>query len=246
MTSKRLDASLKYYFLRSFNKIARNLIAKTHAMEMNIVWGRQGNPPYFNHFYDLYYQWGSSSNFFWLERGIFNAFFIKNNSNVLEIACGDGFNTRFFYSRYAKKVHALDYSAEAIRHAKANNSCENIIYLHADVTNYEIKEKFENIIIDAALEQLESTEQILLLKKIRSSLGNDGVFSGLTICKNPDVNYLNQNKNEFDQQTLKAFLNSEFQHMIMIEKNHDGKIHLYFAVSNSVKLITKYGKIYSV
>ena len=40
---------------------------------------------------------------------MFSRLVLKENSRMLEICCGDGFNTRHFYSTRARSIIALDF-----------------------------------------------------------------------------------------------------------------------------------------
>jgi len=46
--------------------------------------------------------------------------FIKKNSNVIDIGCGDGFCTFKFLDRKIKLIKGIDFSATSIKNAKKN------------------------------------------------------------------------------------------------------------------------------
>ncbi len=146
--------------IRSFNRLMRKLIAKSHALQMNVEWNFKPIPEWFDHYIDNYYQWHRNRNPMWLERGCFNLLAIKENSNLLELCCGDGFNTYNFYSIRANNIIAVDFDKDAIAHAKKNNQANNINYQTSDIRINLPDDKFDNIVWDAALEHFTKKEII--------------------------------------------------------------------------------------
>ena len=82
------------------------------------------------------------------ERGVFNRLAIREDSEILELSCGDGFATKYFYSQKAKKVIAVDYDKRAIDRAKKINNSNNIEYLCMDVKENLPAGEFDNVIWD--------------------------------------------------------------------------------------------------
>jgi SAM-dependent methyltransferase len=202
-------------------------------MEMEMEWGGKETPTFFNHYHDLYYHWGSQQNYFWLERGIFNAFFIRPGANVLELCCGDGFNTKYFYSNRPDHVLALDIDETAISHARQFNHNPGIEYKVHDISKGLPGGKYNNVIIDAAIEQLTKDDQHLLLANIKKALVDDGIFSGLTVQRHQNTNYLEHNKNEFaSSDDLRSFLATQFRFVKILRNAHGEKVHLYFVGSD--------------
>lgn len=226
--------SIKKYFLAKTNALLRKIIFRTHRMEMNLDFSdKHPQPAFFNHYYDLYYQWKLNANFFWLERGIFNSFFINTGAVLLELCCGDGFNTKYFYSQRASKILAVDMDLTAIAHATLNNSCANIEYRVADIITEFPDGTYDNIIMDAAIEQLSTAEQNNLVAGIKAHLKQGGIFSGLTIQKKEGTSYLSHNKHEFDSKdSLNVFLSGHFKHTGIISNTHNEKTYLYFVASD--------------
>src|SRR6476469_812644 len=101
-------------------RVATRWAAQAHRRLMSVQWVLPPQPEHFDHHIDLFYQWLSSRNSFWVERGVFGGLALKGG-NVLELACGDGFNARNFYSLRSKKVIACDFDPRAIATAKAKN-----------------------------------------------------------------------------------------------------------------------------
>ena len=110
-----------------------------------------------------------------LERGLhpkhrltkYHEFFLKNINNsdsVLDIGCGNGYNT----SRLAEKaarVTGIDIDADNISVAKQKYHMDNIEYITGDATSYLFNEKFDVIILSNVLEHIE--ERVGFLRKVK-------------------------------------------------------------------------------
>lgn len=176
------------------------------------------NPEQFDHYIDLYYQWGEFNSPHWLERGIFNLLAIKcfKSPYVIELCCGEEFNSKYFYASSVEKLYACDFDKNAIKLAKKKFSCENIQFAVADIRN-EIPEKIDNgrvtnVIFDMAIEHFTLTESDIIMKKISEILSpQEGILSGCTIVKNKSAKSLEQHEYEFESMhELKKFLSSYF------------------------------------
>ena len=101
----------------------------------------------------------------------YSSFFIKNiteNETVLDVGCGNGFNT-FNIAKKAKKIVGIDINANNIEFARKNYKLENINYIHDDILNYSFTEKFDVIVLSNVLEHVEN--RIELLKRL-NNIGN--------------------------------------------------------------------------
>lgn len=155
---------MKLKIILFINYILRALIAYTHKLQFKYQWKKNPNPPeWFDHFLDQYYQMPTKQMSFWLERGVLNGMKIKNGAKVLELACGDGFNTKHFYSNKASFVTAMDFDKTAIFHAKKFNNEDNINYIIADIRNSDFLGNYDNIY----LFRQEISETIKYLKNVK-------------------------------------------------------------------------------
>ena len=82
---------------RSTNLSLRKLSAFTHRQQLQVEWEIGPLPEWFDHNLDLYYQWRAQRNPLWLERGCFSSLALAGNPRLLELCCGDGFNSFHFY-----------------------------------------------------------------------------------------------------------------------------------------------------
>ena len=117
---------------KGINWFMRLLVGWTHFAQFAVQWGIKPRPEWFDHFLDQYWQWGATNNSLWVERGVFSRLVLKEHSRMLEICCGDGFNTRHFYSTRARSIIALDFDEDAIPHARRYDSAPNITFIKQD------------------------------------------------------------------------------------------------------------------
>lgn len=155
---------------------------------------------------------------------------------VLELACGDGFNARNFYSLKSKNIIACDFDKSAIATAHRKNTAPNIKFIVADI-RYQMPEGiFDNIVLDAAIEHFTADEIHSICSGIKSRLAVDGIFSGYTIVEGLDgKKHLEQHETEFhDKEHLMSFLRPYFQNVLVFETKYPDRHNLYFWCSDGV------------
>lgn len=79
------------------------------------------SPEFFDHKIDIFYQWPKLQDPYPLKRGVLSNFWIEKftDAKVMELCCGDGFNTYSFYCpKNVKSVIACDYLQSSIDFAK--------------------------------------------------------------------------------------------------------------------------------
>ncbi len=215
--------------------VARKWVSSAHKRLMFSQWGFRPTPEHFDHHIDLYYQWLNTSNPLWLERGVFGSLSLKGG-NVLELACGDGFNAKNFYSIKSKKIVACDFDQNAIKVAKKKNQTNNIDFILADIRS-EMPGKlneFENIIWDAAIEHFTEEEIFKIMVDIKKRLKRNGVLSGYTIVENKDgKKMLEQHEYEFkSMEDLYRFFEPYFRNIKVFETVYKSRHNLYFWASD--------------
>ena len=112
------------------------LAAFSHKTLMRVQWNTGENPEFFDQTIGQYYLWNLDPTPLWAERGVFGSLALKKDGRLLEIACGDGFYTRRFYSATSKSIVACDFDTAAIRTAIRKNSAANISYVLADIRTH--------------------------------------------------------------------------------------------------------------
>ena len=197
-------------------------------------WALDPQPEFFDHHIDLNYQWTNTRNPLWVERGVFGALALKGNS-VLELACGDGFNAKNFYSIKSKNIIACDFDPKAISVAITKNHAPNVKFIIADIRTNMPDGKFENIIWDAAIEHFTPLEITEIMINIKKRLVSDGVLSGYTIVEKPDGKMQNpHHEYEFlNMSDLKRFLTPHFKNVKVFETIYSTRHNLYFWASDN-------------
>lgn len=167
---------------------SRQYASEMHKVKMHIDWGHAPTPEWMNHYQDWFYQSLANGSTFWLERGIFARLCFRTTPKpkVLELCCGDGFNSKHFYSPYASQILALDFDVGAIKHASEFNSPGNIAFTLADIREPFPQRDFDNVVWDAAIEHFTDSETNAILRNIKGALKPDGILSGYTLVENAD------------------------------------------------------------
>lgn len=216
-------------------RVARAWVASAHRRLMKIQWSVPPQPEHFDHHIDLYYQWLANRSSFWVERGVFGGLALKGG-DVLELACGDGFNARNFYSPRSRSVVACDFDPSAIRVARAKNSAPNVRFELADIRTAMPAGQFENIVWDAAIEHFTPGEIAKILSDIKARLATGGVLSGYTIVARGDGSkMLTHHEHEFASKAeLGEFLAPHFRNVTVFETVHPERTNLYFWASDEI------------
>ena len=217
------------------SSIAKKWVSSAHKRLMFVSWAIPKNPEYFDHQIDLFYQWQKNRISFWLERGVFGSVALKRKGDVLELACGDGFNARNFYSGLASKVLACDFDKSAISLAKRKNPAANVTYVLADIRNNMPSGEYDNVIWDGAIEHFTPEEILVIVPNIKRRLKSDGILSGYTIVGNQNNKSLAQHEYEFKSMAdLKKFFTPHFKNVIVFETIFPQRHNLYFLASDGI------------
>jgi SAM-dependent methyltransferase len=216
-------------------RLAASWASSSHKRLMLAQWSVAPSPEWFDHQIDLFYQFQKDRNSMWVERGVFGSLALKG-ADVLELACGDGFNAKNFYSLRSRQVIACDFDQSAISTAKRKNSAPNVIYQLADIRTSMPEGSFANVVWDAAIEHFTPAEIGQIMGGIKSRLTPTGVLSGYTIVERPDgIKHIHQHEYEFsDMNDLKRFLTPYFRNVRVFETIYPSRHNLYFWASDAV------------
>jgi 2-polyprenyl-3-methyl-5-hydroxy-6-metoxy-1,4-benzoquinol methylase len=216
-------------------RLSRTWVSSAHKRLFLAQWGLKPAPEWFDHSIDMFYQWSKTNNSLWVERGVFSSLTLKGG-NLLELSCGDGFNTKHFYSHRSKNVDACDFDPTAIHTAKVKNQTSNINFVLADIRTQMPWGKYENIVWDAAIEHFTPEEIGSIMTNIKNRLTNDGILSGYTIVEKDDgIKHIHQHEYEFkDMEDLKRFLTPHFKNVKVFETIYPSRHNLYFWASDEV------------
>ena len=215
------------------SRISAGWSAAAHKRLLAAQWRLPPQPEHFDHHIDLYYQWLQTRNPLWVERGVFGGLALKGG-DVLELACGDGFNARNFYSLRSRQVVACDFDPKAIATACRRNAAPNVVFLIADIRTQMPAGRFDNVVWDAAIEHFKPDEIHSIMSAIKERLTSDGVLSGYTIVERHDgKKSLHQHEYEFqDKEDLMRFLEPWFAQVTVFETVYPDRHNLYFWASD--------------
>ena len=214
------------------NWLLRDLTAKTHAAQRFLEWGLKPNPEWFDHFIGLYCDWSLTGNPLSWERGIFNLLGIKENANILELCCGDGFNAHHFYRIRAREITSLDYDQRAIEHARKFFKSNTSNYKVCDIRKGLPAGKYDNVIWDAAIEHFTFREIEKIMSEIKKRLVDGGIVSGYTIVERDHGAQHDEHEYEFkSKEDLENLLKDFFPHYQVIETIYPTRHNLYFFAS---------------
>lgn len=178
------------------------------------MYKRKRKPPsWFDHRIDLYYHW--PHNLFWLERGVFPRKYMFDGCLVLDLFCGDGFYSRYFYSTIAGNIDAIDKDPSAIEHAKRWHSHPRINYMVLDAVKEDFpRSPYDVIVWFEGLEHLDKEEYEAVIKRVKLAMEEKGVLIGsTTLVPMERIGKGNwEHKNEFaDVEQLREFLSHDFE-----------------------------------
>jgi SAM-dependent methyltransferase len=208
--------------------ISRRISYFAHWFQFMVEWGSD-NPEYFNHHLDLNYLWRKTGNSLPMERGVHSSIALEGG-DTLDLACGDGFFTNYFYALKSNRVVGVDFDPSAIKLARKNKIRGNVDFILGDIRTDIPDGPFDNVVWDAAIEHFTEVEIADLVAKIKSVLNKDGILSGYTVTEAPgDAKHLHQHEYEFhNKEDLARFLEPHFKNVHVYETVFPNRTNLYF------------------
>jgi hypothetical protein len=212
-------------------RVAARWASGAHWRLKAAQWAIAPAPSHFDHHTDLHHQWLRSRDPMWVERGVLSGLAMRGG-RLLELSCGDGFNTRNFYSIRMDTVVACDIDPTAIATARRKNPAPNIDYRIADIRTQMPDGAYDNVVWDFGFPLLryftpDEVEQVF--GQVRARLGAQGVFSGYTIAQEPGDGTLCFS----DTERLRAYMARFFAHVTVFETRSHDRHNLYFWASQS-------------
>ena len=108
-----------------------------------------------------------------------------SNKSVLELGCGNGRIT-FAIADKVRELIAIDIDSKAIEEAQNRNEYDNVVFLVADIENFDLGRKFEAILsIGIGYMYLKNIPKAI--ENVSNHLEEGGVF--LLICSFPETEY---------------------------------------------------------
>lgn len=236
VTTKIFGKDFNSRLLKSISLSTRNRASYWHSVQQHYEWSTPPQPEWYDHFCDQFYQFRKNQNPLWVERGTFGLLAMKQGANVLELCCGDGYNSYHFYSIRAAKIISVDIDKNAIEHAKKYNQAANNEFRICDIRNQMPEGTFDNVVWDAAIEHFTETEIDKLMSDIKGRLKENGMLTGYTIVELPTgQKSLSHHEREFrSKEDLKSFFEPHFKNVKVFETIYPQRHNLYFYASDGI------------
>lgn len=220
------------YLSRLISASTRTTAFLAHKIQFFAEWS-SNNPEHFDHNIDLYYKWKKTRAAFPMERGVWSNFAMVQDGSpgvTLDLCCGDGFYSYYFYSGLSKQVIGIDFEPNAIKQARKMHSADNIEYIVGDIRTHIPDGPFDNIVWDAAIEHFTESEIEGLMSRIKNVLKPEGILSGYTIVEDhAGDKRLHQHEYEFhNKEDLARFLSPFFKNVVVMVNQYPERENLYF------------------
>jgi len=167
--------------------------------------------------------------------------YISPNSRVLDIGCGNGFSTIQFAKEKMIIIDGMDYSEEMINNANTLLCnypllCNRIRFFQGDILECTHKEKYDIIITERCLINLETIEnQKRAILNIKKMLNKNGKFIMLEGFEN-NLNDINEVRKKFNLDPIKVVW-----HNLFFEKN---RFESFILPHFKIDTIDNYGSTY--
>jgi 2-polyprenyl-3-methyl-5-hydroxy-6-metoxy-1,4-benzoquinol methylase len=218
--------------LRMFNSCLRALTAFFHHFQYKVEGFLRPSAEWFDHEIDVHWQWVAKQRSMFLERGVLNTLAMRPEAEILELCCGDGFNAHRFYAGRGSRVLAVDYNAQALRHARRYHGRPNVEYRQCDIRGELPQGPFDNIVWDSAIHHFSEPEATAILSSAQALLRPAGVLSGYTIIE-PHAEYAYARMRFSSPEELAELLGRVFAHVAVLETPDALRRNLYFFASNT-------------
>lgn len=134
---------------------------------------------------------------------------LVKGKTVLEVACGEGYGTRFL-AQQAASVTGIDIDASTVKKATATYKKENLIFKAGSAT--QIPEREACFDVAVSFETLEHiADHHAMLREIKRVLKQDGFF----LISTPDKKNYTDKTGYYNPHHLKELYEAEFKHLML-------------------------------
>jgi SAM-dependent methyltransferase len=194
----------------------------------------RGRPQFFKHNVNLACWPFDSERWAFTARGVFARACMNRGCRVLDLCCGDGSYSKFFFSDIASFVDAVDSDDYAISYAKQLHTGININYYQLDIVNQPFpNSEYDVVVWNAAICYFKISEIKIVIEKIVKASATGALFVGM--C--PKANGWIDHKTEFvDAATLKCYLDQFYANVSVTEIDETSTTSLYFQASEALTI----------
>lgn len=110
----------------------------------------------------------------------FESYITANNLPLVDVGCGDGYQTQFLAEQISQQVIGVDVSARIIDFAIAQNEADNLKYQVLDILDAEACQAFHaevgdaNIYIRTVIMQFSPADRLVAIENVKLLLGAEG------------------------------------------------------------------------
>jgi SAM-dependent methyltransferase len=194
----------------------------------------RGRPQFFKHNVNLVCWPFEPERWAFTARGVFARANMNRGCRVLDLCCGDGTYSKFYFSDIANFVDAVDSDHYAIKYARQFHSVVNVNYHELDIVNEAFpSNKYDLFVWNAAICYFNVSEIQIVIEKIIKASASGALFVGM--C--PKANGWIDHKTEFvDSKALKCYLGQFYANVTVREIEDTLTTSLYFQASEALKI----------
>lgn len=184
----------------------------------------------------------------WVERGVYPRELMRPGSRVLDLCCGDGFYPHHFYASTAAHVDAVDFTAEAIAHARRHYGHPAVAYRVLDVVADEFPgADYDVVTWDGAIEHFDDEAVRVVLGKVVAALREGGVLSGSTplteesapVMDSDEVNPFHD-RDYSSPEEMETLLAEFFAHVATMVTDDGHRRTIYFRASDDAERLGRF------
>lgn len=218
-----------------FFRISQRLSAGIANLIFFKDWGLRinGLPAYYDHRLNLYKWIYNPEEWAFTARGVYARERMFRGCKVLDLCCGDGSYSYFYFSDIAGSIDAVDKDTAAIKHAAKHYCRSNITYHKLDVTKDKLPSSdYDFIVWNAAICYFDIIDIQAVLKKIAYAGNPVMSFYGMTPLATGYVDHRTEFK---DISELKGLLMQYFTYVHIWSIDEITVKNVYFYASGPIK-----------
>ena len=210
-----------YVAIDAMAAASRNLSKLIHRARFECDWMVPPLPEFNDQFLNQFYLLPELKRTFWLEGAVFCGLGIEPGKRILELCCGMGWYTDYFYSSFASEIVAVDFDPRAIEMAQRFHQRPNIKYEIMDIRDKLPSGPFASVIWDGAIEHFTEREIDGIMQNMRSAMVPGARLVGYTVAESASAPQLPTHETHFRGIAhLGGLLKRHFKNVRVFERFH--------------------------